>query len=217
MIALFAAVSFSMSQSLRGSGAAITKDKARLGATEIVDYLQQVRSAVKILTINGCDLLDINFQNSANKKGNDTTIDPAPAGAEDTCSVFNNAGGGVIAQNFKEYASAQAPAPTPTQWYPGHFGTRYVDASRGSSENDLAHYATGIDMQVCLAALSLASGGKETELETAAYTTGGVNSFTPGGAGTLTPVAPLQDGMVYVVKLNSANNYCHIGIILDVQ
>lgn len=217
MIALFAAVSFSMSQSLRGSGTAITKDKAKIAAVEIVDYLREVRNAVKLLKINGCSVLDINFSNTINKKGNNNPIDPAPAGATSQCAVFTAAGAGVKPRNFEEYVSPLAPTPGPTQWYPAHLGTRYVDASQGTSENDLAHYTTAIDIEVCKAALSLLSSGRASDISSVAYTTGGVNSFTPGAAGSLTAITPIYDGLMYVVKLNGADNYCHIGAIVDVQ
>lgn len=217
MIALFAAVSFSMSQSLRGSGATITKDKAKIAANEIVTYLNQVRTGVKTLRINGCDILKINFNNSENKKGNNTAIDTAPAGAQDSCSVFKTSGAGVKARNFEEYASPSVPSPAAADWKAGHAGTRYVDASQGTSENDLSHNIVGVDMNVCRALLSLASSGQDTDFAVGNYGRGGGNSYTPGAAGSLTPVPKVYEGGIYVVKIDSLHDYCNVGIIAYVN
>lgn len=217
MIALFAAVSFSMSQSLRGSGTAITKDKAKIAANEIVTYLNQVRAGVNVLRINGCGILTINFNNGENQRGNNSAVDTPPPGAQDACSVFKPAGAGVKARNFEEYASSSVPAPAAADWKAGHAGTRYVDASQGTAENDLSHNIVGVDINVCHALLSLASSGQDTDFAVGNYGRGGGNSYTPGATGSLAPVPKVYQGGFYVVKIDSLHNYCNVGIIVYVD
>lgn len=98
-IALFAALSYAATQGLRGGGAKMTDETARLQASEYIQYSAKVKDAVRALRINGCLDTQIGFDNSVwtttdgsdvqgpNHNGN------TPSG--NTCRVFAPGDGGI--------------------------------------------------------------------------------------------------------------------------
>ena len=91
-MALFAALSYAVTSSSKGGGSGISKDKAKIYASQIVQYGTEVENAVSRLMLMervpeyGLDFSDpsVNTENSSN-----TTC------AVNTCKVFHLQGGGI--------------------------------------------------------------------------------------------------------------------------
>lgn len=89
--ALFAALSYVVTQSSRTGSGDAAREKATLEASEILNYATAVQTAVGRLIINGCNLSNISFEN-----GYDGALHVNPdAPANKTCHVFEPPGGGV--------------------------------------------------------------------------------------------------------------------------
>ncbi len=89
-IALLAALTFAVSQGNRGSSVKVGKDRAKLFASDIVEYSESVATAVAQLRLRGCTETQISFEDPQNigyTNGN------APANF--MCHIFHPDGGGV--------------------------------------------------------------------------------------------------------------------------
>jgi len=92
MVALFAALSYAVSQGSRSGTQSISSEQANLAATEILDYAAAVRRVVQELQINGCADTEISFQ----ANGNSGYVNPN-APSDNSCHVFHPSGGGINA------------------------------------------------------------------------------------------------------------------------
>ena len=90
-VALFAALSFVLSQGSRTGESDLSEQQASLLATEILDYSNAIRNAVRQIKIQGCQDEEISFENSAV-----TLYTNAGAPADNTCHVFHPSGGGQV-------------------------------------------------------------------------------------------------------------------------
>lgn len=88
-IVLFAALSYAVSQSNRGSVAAMSEEQARLAATEVLEYASVLSNATAQLRLRGYKDTGVSYEN------------PVVAGyanancADEACKVFSTEGGGV--------------------------------------------------------------------------------------------------------------------------
>ena len=88
-VALMAALSYAVSQTNRGSAQSITKERAGILASEIIEYGEIVGNAVIQLRLRGIDDTEISFENkeiSGYENANCT---------DDSCKVFALDGGGI--------------------------------------------------------------------------------------------------------------------------
>jgi len=95
-VALLAALSFAVTQSGRGSGKAISDERANLAASEMIEYSNTVASAVTQLRLRGCQDTQINFDNNV-VSGYNNTLAPD----DESCNVFSLNGGGVQWRNLE--------------------------------------------------------------------------------------------------------------------
>ncbi len=109
-VVLFAALSYTVAQMMRGGNAeVISEQKAELYAEEIIDYARQVRLAIQNMRIsNGCSDEEISFEN-------DVVVgyEHTPA-VRDACKVFHPDGGGM------NWNSATSSFNTGSIEYVGH-------------------------------------------------------------------------------------------------
>lgn len=218
-IGLFAALSFVMSQGFRSGESGLTEQQAKLAATEIIEYLNKVKSTFDTLTIGGCDPLKIDFSTSYYAKGGGSAADTAPAGTTEACGLYTSTGGKISPVTFTEHA-ATAYSPGGSDIKGGHASARYVDGSGlGTTANDLAFMFAGIDQKICLAALNMSrtTDSTVTSVPTSSYTVAGSNSYTQGAAGSLTALAMPTTARIWAVKASSGDTWCTIGIILKVN
>lgn len=92
-VALFAALGFVFSQSSRTSTSFLTDEEANAYASQIIAYGNEVRQAVKRLTLRGCSDTEISFENSV-VAGYENPNAPS----DKSCHVFDVSGGGLQVQ-----------------------------------------------------------------------------------------------------------------------
>ncbi len=92
-IVLFAALSYAVTQSMRGGMSQITQEQAKFAAREMIEYGQKLRDTVKELMItNGCTDTQITFEGATYYfEGSGYTNATAPTSK--ICHVFDAAGG----------------------------------------------------------------------------------------------------------------------------
>lgn len=93
-ISLLATLSYAVTQSSRGGSGGVTRERANLFAGEIIAYSNAVANATAQLRLRGCTPEQISFENNINAL---YTNGSAPA--DNSCHIFNPAGGGLSFQN----------------------------------------------------------------------------------------------------------------------
>lgn len=97
-VALFAALSYAVTQSSKGGGGNISRDKAKLIASEIVQYATQMEQTIsRMKLINKCADTQISFENSVV-----AGYINANAPADKRCHVFDANGGGLSYEDLPE-------------------------------------------------------------------------------------------------------------------
>lgn len=94
-VALFAALSYAVTQSSKTGGSSISKDKAKLAASQIIQYATTVQQTVtRLMLINQCSDTQLSFERSP-FDGSDTAYVNPNAPANKKCHVFHPDGGGI--------------------------------------------------------------------------------------------------------------------------
>ncbi len=93
-VALLASLSVAISQGNRGSISKVNEEKARIYATEILEYANIVASATAQLRLRGCDDDEISLDNDVV-----AGYTNAGAPADNSCHIFHTGGGGVQWRN----------------------------------------------------------------------------------------------------------------------
>lgn len=89
MVAMFAALSFTVSNMMRGGGSAMTSELTRTHASEIISYGDSIRRAVQTLRASGTALPEVSFENNfVSGYINNNCLD-------DSCRIFMPAGAGI--------------------------------------------------------------------------------------------------------------------------
>jgi type II secretory pathway pseudopilin PulG len=89
-VALFAALSYAVTQSGRGGSGGINRERESLDAAQVVQFMGAVQQAVNRLLLSGCTLTTLNFDTPGL-----TGYDNLTAPADGSCDIFGPAGGGV--------------------------------------------------------------------------------------------------------------------------
>lgn len=107
-VALFAALSFAVTQSTRGGGDA-NKEQAGLKASQLVDYAGKLQAAGMRLKITGnCPPTKMSFEKSPYTDTNPFTEYPnATAPADKSCHYFHPNGGGVSPMKLNDIGAAK--------------------------------------------------------------------------------------------------------------
>lgn len=90
-VALLAALSYAVASSSRSNSGGIDGERASLAASEILEYANTLGNAVTQLRLRGCTDTQISFENAVS----DTDYTNGNAPGDQSCHVFNVAGGGV--------------------------------------------------------------------------------------------------------------------------
>ena len=141
-IALFAALSYAVTQSGR-SGGNVDKELALLQVSNTVQYASSVRQAVSKLRINGCSEREISFENST------VTLYSNPyAPSDNSCHVFDPAGGGISfsppTQGINDGSNWEFSAIAQVIGQGQSTPDTLVDA-----HTDLAMYLRGVHQEAC--------------------------------------------------------------------
>lgn len=101
-VALFAALSYAVSDGMRGGGSTITKEQARIGAGDILRSFQAIKEGYSYLINQGCSIDDIAFDN--------------PATTNLNCQIFHVQGAGVsFPSQLEKYQVTPIAAPDTAQ------------------------------------------------------------------------------------------------------
>lgn len=129
-IALFSALSFVMSQSMRGGDSGKNEELLQLQATEILQYVNGLQRALRSMRIEGLEFSALSFENNI-------VAGYGHAGCStDDCKLFNINGGGMayqtpVAEDWLD--GAQGAHPLYGEWYfPGDLCVLDVGSDTGA-------------------------------------------------------------------------------------
>ncbi len=155
-VMLFAALSYTVAQMMRGGNVSIiSEEKARLFADEVLNYARALRQSVQNVKINGCSEMNISFENVVLTGYEHTPV------VTDNCKVFHEAGGAVNyltpAADWLDMRYTPAP-PLRGQWYfpantcvPGT-GSALANCQSDSTDNEaLVAVLPFMRKEVCVA------------------------------------------------------------------
>ncbi|MBB5985645.1 hypothetical protein [Sphingobium lignivorans] len=96
-VALFAALSYTVTSSTRGGGKSSSKEKGLSDIAVIQQYAASINSAISRLMIsNGCDESKLNFYSDKFVYSSDYMNNSSPT--DKSCNIFDSAGGNIIWQ-----------------------------------------------------------------------------------------------------------------------
>jgi len=180
-VALFAALSYAVTQSGRGGGG-IDREQAAITAAEMTQYAAGLRTAAMRMTITGVNEDQLDFDPTDNEGG-------SPSDTDNTDDVFLSEGGGAIQQDppgnsgATDYGYLDATHAT-DGWYVWGLGSDAVTSGR-----EVIVVASGLDLNVCREinrGLGLANADPETEanavtVDPTTPVTGAPNNSTHAG------------------------------------
>lgn len=144
-VALLAALSFAVTYSSQtGGDNVVTKEKARLIASEILEYSKTVTNAVAQLRLRGCQDSELSF---ANVTVNSYTNNNAPT--DDTCHVFHPAGGGVSWSVPQAGVTMTSPSPNNSWAIYGNNEVKDVGLSGGAEYSELLLVLNDLNPAIC--------------------------------------------------------------------
>lgn len=176
-VVLIAALSFAVAQSGRGNVQTLSKDRASLFASEILEFTTNVANAVAQLKLRGCNADEISFENAI--IAGDYAHSPL---ADDECKIFHPAGGGL------SYTKPN------TDWLDSNFSaqfgygdyifsaTRVTDTASsfelgGTTDEDLVLFLPFLNQTVCDAIHDKTGGASINTEDDAAFATAAGNVF----------------------------------------
>ncbi len=142
---LFAALSYAISQSTRGTSSALSEEKAGLAATEIIEFATTLATATGQIVLRGYGAGEIDFRNNIVPGYNN-------AGCSDEyCRIFGAEGGAVIYKTLPEewLDNAYSAAPGYGQWV--FSGRNAVVEVGDSATEDLVVFLPYLKLEVCKA------------------------------------------------------------------
>ena len=153
-VALFAALNFAFNSSTRTSTSTLDDAAATAYANQIIAYGNEVKNAVKRLTLRGCIATEISFDNDAWTRIDETIKnhsagDNPNAPTDKSCHVFSENGGQIEAKFLSNVGISTNGLP-PIAYKPGSSKAFYaVIDDIGTSEAELALHINLITNQIC--------------------------------------------------------------------
>lgn len=173
-VALFAALSYAVTQSSRSGSGNANKEQASINAAQLTQYPAGVRTAVIRMVIGGTSVSSLQFNPPSGNYAGLTA---------NSLGVFHPDGGGAT--------YVQAPAGMMADGNPGtwHFNAEFAIADIGTTSRDYIAFLPGITEAVCdrvnedlnISGDTIIGTGDVTAL----FTTDMHNGYTPGGPSTL--------------------------------
>jgi hypothetical protein len=150
-IAMFGALSYAMIKGGSSSMSTLSDDQARLAAQEMISFDTIVQKAVQTMRLRGVEEYGLDFSDSTY-----TTVGGTPVNlanntcTNDTCKVFNIAGGKVNAMLPPDNAGIDSSALPSNYWKPAHPGFRITRVQGvGTDAADVVLFRPFINIQVC--------------------------------------------------------------------
>lgn len=142
-VALFAALSYAVTNSTRSGGGNAGREKAGLAAAQIVQYGSAIETAIMRMRLsNGCSENDISFETPLT----DYEFEHTPPVA-DKCKLFSPAGGGVAYQTPETWFDSASPLYDKPYlfWATSDYAVSQV----GTAAPELTISLWGIKKEVC--------------------------------------------------------------------
>ena len=154
-VALFAALSYTVSQSFRGGTNTITDEQARVSAGELLRTMESISQGYGYLwTQEGCSIDEISFIKSGKAIGAED-FDAASPKSDDSCDIFSPLGAGIAypenLDNYQIPADAGSALNKLTFWFSGSNpgGTYGVD-ELGTTSGDHMVWLQAVNFNICL-------------------------------------------------------------------
>ncbi len=148
-VVLFAALSYAVSLTMRGTGGNATQESAQVSAARLLNYAGSLQAGVmRLMTINGVGITDLNFSNDIWKNSNGTPVMGAMGNPQNPkLYVFHPGGGNLAAQTFADISSCPCGDPLP-----GHSRLSWVNVEgNGTNTADPMLFIYSITDDVCQA------------------------------------------------------------------
>jgi type II secretory pathway pseudopilin PulG len=150
-VALFAALSYAVSNSFRGGSETIIDEQARVAAGDVLRHMESIKSGYKYLVdIQGCSIDDIS--------------NAYPATAPYDCDLFHPQGAGIRYQErlaqYQIEADVLATSPSqlgkflftfPNHWAGGTHAGDYRFVGAGSNDQDIMISLNFVTEKICIA------------------------------------------------------------------
>lgn len=207
MVALFAALSYAVSQGSRSGTQSISSEQASLAATEILDYATAVKRVVQELQINGCSDTEISFENNV-VSGYTNPNSPS----DNSCHIFHPNGGGLQYLNFSSdrYDSTYNGQ---SNFQENIFTGAVAVEGIGTSSEDLIFTIPYVQSSICENINEKMDMGTTMPIDiyTASKFTGGFSASTNPIIGDDAPL--LEDKSVFCAR-REASTYHYFGQVL---
>lgn len=201
-VALFAALSYAVTQSTRSGSGSATGEKVRTEAARLLGYFAQTQSAVQRLqVINGLSITGINYASNAYRFVGDALILPMGTPANPSNYLFHPNGGGVAPQVFEDLA-APCPSCTTSNTKPGHLTFMWVNLpGYGTSASDALFSLMGIRQDVC------AEINRQLGISTSIPLLSATNTFLPGTTGPVA-VSVTTGSAAHIAAIANKGSFC---------
>lgn len=150
-VALFAALSYAVTNSGRGGGG-IDRETAALHAAEIMNYTAMLSQTVqRMKLINGTPDNELDFDSSQRLRKNGAAYPHNNTVCATTdCEIFSPDGGGMTYQDFSRISAEAVPAYQDTWEGLGHWTVNIINfEGQGSALPDLAFRLSNMDPEIC--------------------------------------------------------------------
>lgn len=196
-VALFAALSYAVTQSSRSGGSDASSETAAVNSASITQYPTGVRTAMLRMSIAGIPVDNIEF-NAPTDFGNCTT--PSGGLANGNC-IFHPNGGGATHQAAPASAMASAAA---SPWY---FNKNFAVPDIGSTADDMVAFLPGITEGLCR---ELNRRYSITGTPAFAPTSGSITQTIGGGAGYVPTVTATSNAVSFPTALDGQPYGCFL-------
>lgn len=140
-VILLAALSYAVTRNISSGANQMTTERARMAATEILEYANSVANAAAQLRLRGCKLTELSFEGASGTYTNASTP------GDNTCKIFHASGGGVEVQSPPEAALVTVGA----SWaFSADMAVNDIGTTCTSDScADLLAYLPGVKDEVC--------------------------------------------------------------------
>lgn len=146
-VALLAALSYAVSQSGRGSGKQISDERARMAASEIIEYANNITTAVSQLKLRGVDVDELCFDHA---KWGASNYDHSPACTDDFNKIFHISGAGITWSQAPSEAMDRNASPDNLWHIYGDNEINNIGSTCGAAScSDLVLYVDELSENVC--------------------------------------------------------------------
>lgn len=155
-VALFAALSYAVSNSMRGNGSGITAEQAKIAAGDILRSMQSIREGFNYLITQGCSMDEISLKKDGHEINVGQTFAAKSPKGDESCDMFSPLGAGVSYP-----ANLAGHQVSPPAGHSGNFffffpGTTNVTGAYGvqdlgTSHDDPLIQLNSVTDEICLA------------------------------------------------------------------